>query len=110
VHVDDNVREREEDGREEVRELLVGRAVRVARERAVEVDAVRPEPRVRARGVGRGTGDDDQPAGDVVRFGLARQAQGGDLTLRLVTVDPADDERRRALRRALDGDDRDEEV
>ena len=48
VHVDDDVREREQHGREEVRELLVGRAVRVARERAVEVDAVRPEPRVRA--------------------------------------------------------------
>ena len=52
VHVDDDVRSRKEEPRAEVGELLVGRPVRIARERAVEVRAGRPEPRVGARGIG----------------------------------------------------------
>ena len=49
VHLDDHLDEREEHGREEVREHLVGRPVGPAGERAVEVRARRPEARVRLR-------------------------------------------------------------
>ena len=49
-----------EQPREEVGELLVGRPVGRAGEGAVEVRAARPEPRVGARGVGRGARHDDQ--------------------------------------------------
>ena len=86
--------------REEVGELLVGRPVGRARERAVEVRARRPEARVGARGVGRGARDDDQPArARRSGCGLAREAERGDLPLRLVAVDAAEDDRRRARRR-----------
>ena len=57
VDVDDDVREREELGREEVGELLVLRPDRVAGKRAVEVDPRRPESAcTRARPPARRTG------------------------------------------------------
>ena len=84
-------------------------AVGRARERAVEVRARRPQPRVRVRGLDRGARDDDQPPGHVLRLGLAREPQRRDLALGLVAVDAAEHEHRRAVA-AVDRHDRDEEV
>ncbi len=89
VHVDDDVRRREEEAGEEVGELLVRPPVRRARERAVEVDARRPHPRVRLRRGGREHRDDRDPPGDLLRLELLDQPQRRDLALVLVAVIPA---------------------
>src|SRR5215204_1765794 len=109
VDVDDHVRDRKELGREEVRELLVGRAGRRARERAVQVRARRPEARVRPGGLRRGARDHDHAARDLLGLQRPREVQRRDLALRLVAVHAADHEsgRSRAVR---DGDDRDHQT
>ncbi len=109
VDVHQDVRTREQLRREKVRELLVGRSVGPAGERAIEVGTRRPEPRVGARRVRREAGDHGHPAGHLLRPQVAREVQGGDLALGLVAVHAPDHERRRALA-PRDGDDRDEEA
>ncbi len=67
VDVDDGVGHREEDARQVVGELLVGRPGRRPRERAIEVRARRPQPRPGLRRGGRQARDDDDPPGDLLR-------------------------------------------
>ena len=97
VHVDHDVREREQDAREVVGELLVRRAVGAAGERAVEVRAGGPVARVRLRR-GRGEhGDHDHAARDLLGLQLLEQPQRGDLALVLVAVVPGEHEDGRPL-------------
>ena len=107
VHVDHDVRRREEDAREVVGELLVRRPVRRAGERAVEVHARRPHPRVRLRRGGREHRDDRDAPRDLLGLQLLDQPQRRDLALVLVAVVPGEDEHVRPVA-VRDRRDRDE--
>src|SRR5262245_41539726 len=78
-------------------ELFVCGPVDPARERAVEVDAVRPQARARARGFGREARDHDDPARHLLRTQVLQQLEAGDLALVLAAVVPSHDERGRAV-------------
>ena len=107
VHVDHDIGRREEEARQVVGELLVRRAVRRAGERAVEVHARRPHPRVRLRRGGREHRDDRHAPRDLLRLELLDQAQRRDLALVLVAVVAGQDEHVRPLA-VRDRRDRDE--
>ncbi len=108
VHVDDDVGHREEHARQEVGELLVRRPVGAPGERAVEVRARRPAPRVRLRRLDREHRDHDDPPRDPLRLEPLEQAHRGDLALVLVAVVAGEHEDRRpvAVRDLPDVDER----
>ncbi len=108
VHVDDDVGQREEHARQVVGELLVRRPVGAPGERAVEVRARRPAPRVRLGRLDREHRDHDDPARDPLRLEPLQEPHRRDLALVLVAVVAGEHEDRRpvAVRNLADVDER----